>query len=154
MIKKCVQCGQEKEHHAKGLCFNCYTRTAWKPQKGICKRCGREMHLHAKELCRGCYNFVFRLDANKAYNYKKEFGLDYKTYKRLTQKCVICGFDKIVDLHHLDEKKQNNSETNLVSLCPNHHKMLHDFRYRAEMFSILKEKGFTVPEDKKLDFKK
>lgn len=152
MIKKCIKCGQEKEHHAKGLCYGCYRNLAWQPKTIICKRCGRERTFHAKELCKSCYNFVFKLDYNKAWNYKKDYGIDVETYKRITQKCVICNFDKVVDMHHLDGNKKNNSESNLVGLCPNHHKMLHDFRYRKEMSDLLKEKGFNVPDDPKLKF--
>ena len=154
MIKKCINCGEQKEHHAKGLCFNCYTRTAWKPKIGPCKRCNREMPLHAKGLCRGCYSFVFQLDKNKAWSQRKNYGLDIETYKKITETCKLCGFDKVVDLHHLDQNKQNNKESNLIGLCPNHHKMLHDFRYREEMLNSLKEKGCKIPEDIKLNFKK
>ena len=75
-------------------------------------------------------------------------------YQKITSKCAICNFDKVVDLHHLDYNKKNNSESNLVGLCPNHHKMLHDFRYRKEMFDILREKGYGIKDDPKLNFKK
>ncbi len=79
---------------------------------------------------------------------------DYiETYKRITKKCVVCGFDKIVDLHHLDEDRTNNSEGNLIGLCPNHHKMFHDLRYRKEISQQLREKGFNFKEDAKWDFK-
>lgn len=118
-----------------------------------CKRCGREKPMHALGYCAGCYNFVFHLEKNKAWNYKKWHNLDLETYNKLTKMCVICGFDKVVDLHHLDDNHKNNSEDNLVGLCPNHHKMLHDFKYRAEMLKILKEKGYNVSEDAKVSFK-
>jgi len=153
MIKKCVNCGQLKEHHAKGLCANCYTKTAWTPKIAPCRRCGREKPLHAKNLCRGCYNFVFQLDYNKARNYRIYHNIDVELYKKITSKCVICDFDKVVDLHHLDSNKKNNSESNLIGLCPNHHKMLHDFKYRKEMLDILKQKGYSIKEDPRLNFK-
>jgi len=154
MIKKCIKCGQEKEHHAKGLCYACYRNLAWDPPKGICKRCGREKIIHAKGLCKGCYNFVFNLDKAKAWNHRKNYGLDLETYKKITKDCILCGFDKVVDLHHLDSDKKNNSKENLIGLCPNHHKMLHDFRYKEEILNKLKEKGFNIPKDIKLDFRK
>ncbi|MBU3913616.1 MAG: hypothetical protein KKB21_02215 [Nanoarchaeota archaeon] len=154
MIKRCVNCNQNKEHHAKGLCFSCYTKISWKPKTGICKRCKRDMPIKCKELCHGCYNFVFRLDKNKAWNQRKKYGIDMTAYKKITEKCVICNFNKVVDLHHLDQNKKNNSELNLIGLCPNHHKMLHDYRYRQEMMSLLKERGYSSPEDLKLNFVK
>src|SRR3989344_7663085 len=128
MIKKCTNCRQEKEHHAKGLCFNCYTKISWKPKLTICKRCGREMYCHAKGLCPGCYSSVFNLSRNKIWNTKKNYGLNMEVYKNIIKSCFLCGFDKVVDLHHLDQDKKNNSESNLIGLCPNHHKMVHDLR--------------------------
>ena len=152
MIKKCVKCGKEKQHHAKGMCYGCYRNLSWDPPRGICKRCQREMQIHAKGLCRGCYNFIFNLDTAKAWNYKKWYGLDPETYREITKACIACGFDKVVDLHHLDENHKNNLKENLVGLCPNHHKMLHDFRYRKEMRELLSQRGYNLPLDKKLDF--
>ena len=152
MIKICKNCGKEDEHHAKGYCFNCYRKLSWKPKEKTCKRCEREMPIQAKGLCAGCYNFVFHLEHNKAWNYKKKFNIGLETYRKLTKKCIICGFDKVVDLHHLDNNPKNNSETNLIGLCPNHHKMLHRFEYKKEILEKLKEKGFNAPEDKKLGF--
>jgi len=149
---KCTKCKEEKEHHAKGLCYGCYKKHAWKPKEKICKRCGRLMPYKGKGLCPGCYNFVFRLDKNKAWNQKKAYGLTYPEYKKFTKKCVICGFNKIVDLHHLDEDKKNNSEKNFVGLCPNHHQMLHNFEFRKEIRELLNQKGYILPLDKKLDF--
>ena len=154
MIKKCVNCNKDKEHHAKGLCFSCYTKVSWKPKMGTCKRCKREMPIKCKGLCPGCYNFVFQLDKNKAWNQRKNYQIDIEDYKQITSKCIICGFEKVVDLHHLDQNKNNNSKTNLLGLCPNHHKMLHDYRYRQEMLSLLKEKDYAVPKDVKLNFTK
>lgn len=41
------------------------------------------------------------------------------------EKCIVCGFDEVVDVHHIDENRQNNDPKNLVFLCPNHHALLH-----------------------------
>ncbi len=152
-IIKCLKCGQEKEHQAKGYCKYCYKKFIWRARLIICKRCQREMPLQAKGLCRGCYNFVFHLEDNKAQNYKKWHNIDIGLYKKVTERCIICGFDKVVDLHHLNENKKDNSERNLIGLCPNHHRMIHDFRHRASIFNELKQKGFEPPKDIKLEFK-
>ena len=148
----CKNCGKETERHSKDFCITCYKKLLWKPKTKICKRCNRELPMHAKGLCGGCYNFVFHIDRNKEWNYQKRLNLSMEQYKKITNKCLICGFDKIVDLHNLDENNKNNSEENLIGLCPNHHRMLHEFRFRKEMREILKEKGFNLPKDKKLEF--
>lgn len=103
------------------------------------------MH-QAKGLCRGCYNSVFHIEHVKAQNAMKAHNISIELYKKLTQKCLICGFDKVIDLHHLDNNHSNNSEKNLIGICPNHHKMLHHRAFRKEMFAILKEKGFDSPK--------
>ncbi|MBU2104282.1 MAG: 60S ribosomal export protein NMD3 [Nanoarchaeota archaeon] len=144
MIKKCKGCGKEEEHHGKGYCYNCYRKFSWKPKKAICKNCGREKHIHAKEVCPGCYTTIFRLQYNKDWNYKNRHNIDLITYKKITQKCFICDFDKIVDLHHLDENRENNSEENLIGLCPNHHKLIHMIEFKEEIIERLKEKGILI----------
>lgn len=149
---KCKKCGKEDGHHSKGLCYYCYRKFIWKPRKIICKRCKKEKPYHSKNLCPGCYSFLFRSNQIKAFNFQKYHNINYESYKKLTKKCILCGFEKVVELHHLDENKENNSEANLVGLCPNHHKMLHDFKFRGEVRQLLKEKGFSLPKDERLDF--
>jgi len=116
----------------------------------ICKRCDRERVHQAKGLCGGCYTFVFRSDYTKAKDKLIRYGLDWETYKRITKSCAICGFDKIVALHHLDKNHENRSEQNLVGLCPNHHRMIHKAEYQAEIFQKLKEKGYDTDNLQKL----
>jgi len=154
MIKRCVNCHNEKEHHAKGLCYSCYKKINWKPKISKCKRCKRKINIHAKGLCAGCYNYIFHLDKNKAYNQRKSNNIDLKTYRRVTKVCVICGFNKIVDIHHIDSNKTNNSPKNLIGLCPNHHRMINNYNFKQEIFKILKEKGYKIPLDDNLLFYK
>ena len=154
MIKECTNCKTKKEHHAKGLCYTCYKKIKWAPKILKCKRCQKERAIHAKNLCASCYNYVFQLDKNRAYNHRKSNNVDLKTYRKTTKSCVICGFDKIVDLHHIDSNKENNSSKNLIGLCPNHHRMINNYNFRQGIFQILKEKGFDLPLDKKLTFHK
>jgi len=151
-IIKCAKCGEERPHQAKGLCTSCYKKYSWKPKLITCKRCGRQLPNHAKGFCAGCYQFIFRLEDNKAFNYKKWYGIDIDLYKKVTSQCLICGFSKIVDLHHVDQNNKNNSEDNIIGVCPNHHRMIHEYKYRKEMFDLLKQKGIKVPQDKKLGF--
>jgi hypothetical protein len=52
--------------------------------------------------------------------------------------CVVCGFDKIVAIHHIDENKNNNHPSNLIPLCPNHHGMVHS-RWKNEVIPFIIE---------------
>jgi predicted restriction endonuclease len=43
-------------------------------------------------------------------------------------KCKICGFDVLVEVHHIKPRRRNggggtNDLSNLITLCPNHHAM-------------------------------
>ncbi len=145
VIKVCLNCKSEKEHHAKGLCYTCYKKLNWKPKIKTCKRCKRKLTIHAKGLCAGCYNLIFHLDKSRAYNQRRRNNIDLKTFRKITKQCAICEFDKIVDVHHIDLNKTNNSQKNLIGLCPNHHRMIHNYNFRPEIFIVLKQKGFDLP---------
>ncbi len=151
-IITCPNCGRQKEHKAKGFCGSCYNKFLGKSKIITCERCRRQMPHHSKGLCGGCFNFVYRLEKNKAWNYKRYHNIEPDLYEKITKSCIICGFDKVVELHHLNEDKTDNSEKNLLGLCPNHHKMIHEYRYRQEIFDELIKKGFEPPKDIKLNF--
>jgi hypothetical protein len=136
----CENCKRECIKHAKGMCTTCYKKLHWKPKPHECKRCERTLPHHAKGLCAGCYNTVFHLDSIKDYRNQKYHNIPIELYKKRTKKCFICGFDKVVELHHLDKNHKNNSEGNLIGLCPNHHKMIHLIKYNAEMRNKIEEK--------------
>ena len=155
MFGICKNCGKEKNVSGsgkiEGLCNVCYRKLIWQPKKLICKRCGREKPIHAKGLCDGCYNSVFYIEKVKEQNMIKSHNIDKEKYRKITANCIICGFGKIIDLHHIDNNHKNNTDSDLVGLCPNHHKMIHDRRFRKEIESILKDKGYNVPETYKDD---
>jgi hypothetical protein len=151
VIGICKKCNKEKDlaesGKSLGVCHNCYKKFIWKPKLVECKRCKRMLPHHAKGFCRGCYASLFYIEFAKNYSIKKLHNIDISLWKKVTEKCLICGFDKIVDLHHLDHNHNNNSEQNLIGLCPNHHKMIHDRRYRKDIIQLLKSKGYN-PLDK------
>lgn len=69
----------------------------------------------------------------------EENASNYRTiaFRHHECKCVVCGFDKIVSVHHYDEDKKNNHPLNLVPLCPNHHEMIHHTEYVNEVKPIV-----------------
>lgn len=147
----CLNCGKSGKDirikgKSKGLCNWCYRKLIWKQKLITCKRCERTIKHQAKGLCPGCYNSVFHIEKVKLHNARRYHNIDFETYKKATEKCIICGFDKIVDLHHIDMNHKNNFPENLTGLCPNHHKMIHHREYQKEVFQLLKEKGFKEPE--------
>ncbi len=153
----CKKCGKEKEIHTKdGWCNYCYRKYRWEQKKIICKRCKKERFHHGKGMCPGCYNSTFHIENVKDWNARRYHNIEPELYRKVREKCVVCDFNKVVELHHIDHNKNNNSEDNFVGLCPNHHKMIHMKLHQAEIFNILKEKGFKIPESNYSDgfFKK
>jgi hypothetical protein len=99
-------------------------------------------HPREKQVCsRACSNTHFRSGLNNG-NYKDGGNGDpeyrkicFKNYKKA---CLVCGFDKIVEVHHIDENHNNNDPSNLIPLCPNHHKMIHMMKYKQEVLDEIK----------------
>jgi hypothetical protein len=88
-----------------------------------------------------CSNTYFRSGQNNP-NYKDVFD-GSKSYRKICfkyhpKKCCICGFDHIVEVHHMDCNKKNNNSDNLIPLCPNHHRMFHS-RYRQLVSPLIEE---------------
>lgn len=105
-------------------------RKKYKVVKKICPVCESEFqtqkdHPREKTTCSySCSNTYFRSGLDNP-NYKT--GNNYRTicFNHHEKKCVVCGEDKIVEVHHLDENHNNNEPENLIPLCPTHHKYWH-----------------------------
>ena len=54
-------------------------------------------------------------------HYAKNLAL--RTFEK--NECMVCGYKISVDVHHWDKNKKNNKPSNLVLLCPNHHREVH-----------------------------
>jgi hypothetical protein len=83
--------------------------------------------------CKQCANSQGGQARNKKYGY-----ISYKTIAKKSheQECIICGFWKILHVHHIDENHNNNDPKNLVFLCANHHLMYHS-RYKMEIQDMI-----------------
>ena len=141
---KCKICHKVEEHHAKGMCFNCYRKKGWVREKIVCKSCNRRRHHKAFGLCSGCYVRLHHYEKTLRFNAKRFHGIDYEFYKEVTKQCDCCGFSKIVQIHHLDGNTKNNNRKNVVGLCPNCHRMIHMYQFHEEIKKALRDKGFDV----------
>jgi len=67
------------------------------------------------------------------------------------KKCVVCGENKIVAVHHYDENHTNNNCENLIPLCPTHHQYVHS-KYKEEVIGIVNNyrDNFILTNSKKL----
>ena len=84
--------------------------------------------------------FCSRSCANNRQTWWDDNAVNYRTIalKHWDHKCVICGFDKIVAIHHIDENHSNNDPKNLIPLCPNHHEMVHS-KYKNEVIPLIEK---------------
>lgn len=91
----------------------------------------------SKGTCsRSCANKFFRSGEDNG-NWK---GSKYQSicFNHHDKKCVVCGEDKIVAVHHYDHNHENNDPKNLVPLCPTHHSYVHS-RYVSEVQPVIDE---------------
>lgn len=77
-----------------------------------------------------CSNTYFR--SGKANGNWKDDSYRSTCFLYHKKECIICGENKIVSVHHMDENKNNNSPENLIPLCPTHHQYFHS-SYRNEV---------------------
>ena len=127
-----VQCQHCNNLFAKGTVKN-HEKTCLSKNK-ICPECN--IHFREKGQSRiYCSNKC----ANTATRYKPRKDNTYRTicFRFHEKKCVVCGFDKVVSVHHNDCNKKNNNPENLIPLCPNHHEMIHNRLYTAEITAVV-----------------
>lgn len=105
----------------------------------LCETCNKPFIFHGREhtktyqrarfCCKSCANSVGGIA-------KRDKMIDEgtATYRTIcftvhSKQCIICGEDKIVEVHHYDHNHHNNKPNNLVPLCPTHHQYVHS-RYQ------------------------
>ena len=112
-----------KEYHYKGCPYCKYVTLK-------CEYCGKEFqrlkseinsHNFCSKTCGNRYKNLDTTNWNNSINYRRNA---FATYPH---KCHICNWDKderVLEVHHIDENRDNNDISNLVILCPTCHKFL------------------------------
>lgn len=103
------------------LCPVCNTPIKdYKNNKTCSSKCGKQYFLHM-------YAEFGREAGIKRSQTIPDIELGYRKlcFRYHKKKCIICGEENIVAVHHYDENKYNNDPRNLVPLCPTHHSYLH-----------------------------
>jgi hypothetical protein len=81
-----------------------------------------------------CSNTYFRSNVNNPNWKESSYRSTCFVYHK--KECIICGELNIVDVHHYDEDRTNNSPENLIPLCPTHHMYVHS-RYKSLVISSI-----------------
>jgi len=128
--KKCQYCDFEtKSGNIKKHETACYLNPS---NTRFCPVCGNVIKSRKGVTCSySCSNTYFRSGSDNP-NWKEHGGLI--GYRRICfehhgKKCIICGEELIVAVHHIDKDHKNNDPKNLVPLCPTHHQYWHS-RYK------------------------
>lgn len=136
------------EHYTytKLQCFKCNKRIGinnWSrhikkcPGTKTCPVCSKKFigsKPNQKTCSYACSNRFFRSGENNGQ--WKDDAYRSTCFKHHEKKCIVCGEDKIVAVHHLNENKKDNSPENLIPLCPTHHAYVHS-RYKDEVLPYL-----------------
>ena len=97
-----------------------------------CIKCNSPIkdYKHSQGTCsRACSNVYFKNLRNDRQNIKHYRTICFRHHRKV---CVICGENKIVAVHHMNENRQDNRIENLVPLCPTHHQYLNS-KYKNEV---------------------
>lgn len=102
-----------------------------------CIVCGKPIkdYKNSKGTCSvNCSNTYFRNgEKNGMWNGKNYQLICWVNHEK---KCIVCGENKIVSVHHNDNNHDNNDPENLIPLCPTHHQYLHS-RYKDEIQPVI-----------------
>ncbi len=136
----CGNCGKLKSLPAKQLCRYCYSIVG--SPVVMCKGCKELKHHHGKGYCVPCFKRYVNPNYYRLRSRYQYSGITKEVFDQLDKKCLVCGFDKLVDVRHLVAKSKGGGHdvNNLIVLCPNHHKMTHHADYRQEMLALISEK--------------
>jgi hypothetical protein len=98
------------------ICHSAFEATPYRIKNGAtCSmECGREAR---KRKMRG----VRRRYPSRKTNWRKE------ARERDGHKCRVCGFHEVIHTHHIHPKRKGGGDTldNFITVCPNHHAMIH-----------------------------
>lgn len=105
-----------------------------------CERCKIEFVYEGRQKTKAYEKakFCSRSCANNRQDWWNDNATGYRTIalQHWDCKCAVCGFDKVVAIHHIDLDHSNNTPTNLIPLCPNHHEMCHS-KWKDEMLPLI-----------------
>ncbi len=134
-----------KKIYESGAILATRNRFKYKPITKQCPVCGddfktQENHPKETHTCSyACSNTYFRSGTNNGSHQKAKTNnsTSYNYYRTLCfshhkKECCICGEHRIVEVHHFDEDHSNNEISNLIPLCPLHHKLYHS-RYKGDV---------------------
>lgn len=138
----CPECSKENllKKSIELECDYCRKKFFRSPSKAITKS-----NLHF--CCRDCKDKAQRIENNYIEmwpdHYKGGSQTQYRqlAFRNYIHECSNCGWDEdedILEVHHIDENRENNRLENLMILCPTCHRKLTSHKYRLDGKNIIK----------------
>jgi hypothetical protein len=119
----CMVCGKLKQHHAKGLCANCYHQTdKWNNYFKIYHKSYRQTEKN--KAYRKTYEHTPK---RKTYGNIISFHENYRNelLKKVNNKCSKCSSDKELEIHHKKYVHGKEGLQYVVILCKKCHRAEH-----------------------------
>lgn len=137
----------------RGGCPECLKASTTKNQIEVeCAYCGKKFFKSPSKInnsksglhfcCREHKDLAQRIDSGDKfdsirpshYGNINNIKTEYRAYalKYYGEKCSVCGFDEdaaLIEVHHIDEDRSNNTIENLIPLCALCHKKLTSHKY-------------------------
>lgn len=130
----CPECTKEKRLNSRLLliCDYCGKQFSRSPSKIQNSKSGLQF------CCRECKDAAQRLENNfqalwpSHYGNGKQIHYRARAFQEYEHKCTNCGWNEdadILEVHHIDENRENNDLKNLMILCPICHRKLTSHKY-------------------------
>jgi hypothetical protein len=154
IVTNCVVCNKEFVRRQSKSCANkgkycspvCRGKAKQNRVDKTCTLCGNQFKLKPSQLSKSKSGLYFctrkcKDEAQKLGGIKEIMPAHFGTakvpdYRALFTEdelvCSRCGYDEFsssVDIHHVDHDRSNNSKENLIPLCSNCHKALHNGKW-------------------------
>lgn len=122
-----LKAASDRFHHKKLFDVNCYICE----KSFLVKEDSRKYPIKSKYFCsRTCANKIGGRAKAKKYHYDEVAHYTTVAWRYHNKKCVCCDEINMVEVHHLNENRNDNRPENLVPLCPTHHRYMHS-KYKS-----------------------
>lgn len=114
--------GKQGNHFCSRECARSYySRVTRLDTNTVCSFCGKEFHSSLSTKRKYCSRSCWKLGIQSS------GPIYYRKFKGdICNKCGFVPVDKCqLDIHHIDNNKNNNKEDNLITLCANCHRLVH-----------------------------
>ena len=85
----------------------------------------------------GTKNYIGSINNSASPLHYRNVLFSFLESNNLHKECIVCGETEVLDVHHIDEDRNNNAVTNLVCLCPTHHYAYHRYNSSKVTAAIL-----------------